>query len=598
MVREYVGARYVPMFSNVNGGVWSNIYEYEALTIVKNGTDFYTSRKKVPIGIDISNTEFWVLTGDYNGAISGLNDRMEEVEKEVKDIAPLDLIFPKLVQNVARDSVGICGVIKCKDGEGIIFDFGAVESASNICGQLIDAGITKIKAAFISHYHMDHISDVTGLSTFKSLLDMSSTVFYSAICEEAIISRYNDCRAIFPDNIWIFPDDGDVITFDDVEVTCYNCGESANDYWDLIASGDGNDYSMVCYINYYDNCVFMTADAPQRVQDKLVSDGHYRPAQLVTAPHHAYNTTGSENLALETGAEIIYASDTMKNNWYEKGTKDPFICALGHYSARYYSQTLNAEAVVFSLRGSAGIDCSVGHYDFVGQYDDSDVITVYVDNSKALSNLNIGSQDHPYPSLMYALTHIRQDLRYKIILQSDETENIIIAHKDVIIDGNNHSVGNLTIRNSFANVDNLIAGTVSVQKSTALFTNITLNSFAATDAHAIINGFTTRQNTTNLFGFYHSVGSIYGTFNNAYTITNLVAGTHSSVTVAYTYNASDGITNIFDGNSTNDYNGPISGTLDALKKIWANDDYKICYNQTDSEICVMYNGNKVRVLGT
>ena len=82
-VRQYIGARYVPRFSTVNGGVWSNAYTYEALEIVKYGNDYYTSKKPVPTGIDIANTEYWVLTGNYNGAISGLSDRIDVVENDI-----------------------------------------------------------------------------------------------------------------------------------------------------------------------------------------------------------------------------------------------------------------------------------------------------------------------------------------------------------------------------------------------------------------------------------------------------------------------------------------------------------------------------------
>lgn len=79
-VRQYIGARYVPRFSDVNNGNWSSVYSYEPLTIVKNGNDYYTSKKSVPVGIQITNTEYWIKTGDYNGAISGLDTRVSLLE--------------------------------------------------------------------------------------------------------------------------------------------------------------------------------------------------------------------------------------------------------------------------------------------------------------------------------------------------------------------------------------------------------------------------------------------------------------------------------------------------------------------------------------
>lgn len=80
--RQYIGARYVPRFSDVNNGNWSSVYSYEPLIIVKNGNDYYTSKKSVPVGIAITNTDYWIKTGDYNGAISALDTRVGALETD------------------------------------------------------------------------------------------------------------------------------------------------------------------------------------------------------------------------------------------------------------------------------------------------------------------------------------------------------------------------------------------------------------------------------------------------------------------------------------------------------------------------------------
>ena len=86
MNRQYIGARYVPKFSDINDGVWDNSYTYEALEIVKYGNDTYTAKKPVPVGVDITNTEYWVLTGNYNGAIRNLDDRLTVAEGDIVDL--------------------------------------------------------------------------------------------------------------------------------------------------------------------------------------------------------------------------------------------------------------------------------------------------------------------------------------------------------------------------------------------------------------------------------------------------------------------------------------------------------------------------------
>ena len=64
-VREYIGARYVPLFI----GDWDNTTTYEPLSIVQYQGNSYTSRQFVPTGIDISNSSYWAITGNYNAQI-------------------------------------------------------------------------------------------------------------------------------------------------------------------------------------------------------------------------------------------------------------------------------------------------------------------------------------------------------------------------------------------------------------------------------------------------------------------------------------------------------------------------------------------------
>lgn len=66
-VRQYVGARYVPVFADPLE--WSDTIGYEPLTVVLHEGNSYTSRQSVPVGIDIGNTTYWAETGSYNAQI-------------------------------------------------------------------------------------------------------------------------------------------------------------------------------------------------------------------------------------------------------------------------------------------------------------------------------------------------------------------------------------------------------------------------------------------------------------------------------------------------------------------------------------------------
>lgn len=66
-VRQYVGARYVPVFADPPE--WSDTIGYEPLTVVLHEGNSYTSRQSVPVGIDIGNATYWAETGNYNAQI-------------------------------------------------------------------------------------------------------------------------------------------------------------------------------------------------------------------------------------------------------------------------------------------------------------------------------------------------------------------------------------------------------------------------------------------------------------------------------------------------------------------------------------------------
>lgn len=77
----YKGHRYVPKIM----GEWNQEETYEGLSIVTYQGTSYTSKKHVPIGIDILNTEFWVVTGNYNAQIEVYRKDVRDLEKATSD---------------------------------------------------------------------------------------------------------------------------------------------------------------------------------------------------------------------------------------------------------------------------------------------------------------------------------------------------------------------------------------------------------------------------------------------------------------------------------------------------------------------------------
>lgn len=86
--RKYIGERYVPIFGRKGEESiqWDNSAPYEPLTIVLYQGNSYTSRQYVPIGVEITNQEFWVITGNYNAQVEAYH-RETIAAREIADNA-------------------------------------------------------------------------------------------------------------------------------------------------------------------------------------------------------------------------------------------------------------------------------------------------------------------------------------------------------------------------------------------------------------------------------------------------------------------------------------------------------------------------------
>lgn len=87
-LKKFIGARYAPEFA----GAWSNTKQYAALSVVYADNRSYVSRKTVPAGTPITNTEFWIQSSDWNAQVAeynlkveGYNANVEKYNKNVQD---------------------------------------------------------------------------------------------------------------------------------------------------------------------------------------------------------------------------------------------------------------------------------------------------------------------------------------------------------------------------------------------------------------------------------------------------------------------------------------------------------------------------------
>ena len=81
-VNKYVGARYVPIVM----GEWDKTKTYEPLMVVTYQGNSYTSKCYVPANIDITDTNYWIESANYNAQVESYREEVRQLRKNVGDL--------------------------------------------------------------------------------------------------------------------------------------------------------------------------------------------------------------------------------------------------------------------------------------------------------------------------------------------------------------------------------------------------------------------------------------------------------------------------------------------------------------------------------
>ena len=78
-MRQYIGARYVPKFADPI--LHDVARSYEAFEIVQNAVgDSFTSKKPVPVGVALTDSSYWVPSGNFNSQLALVSGRVDKLE--------------------------------------------------------------------------------------------------------------------------------------------------------------------------------------------------------------------------------------------------------------------------------------------------------------------------------------------------------------------------------------------------------------------------------------------------------------------------------------------------------------------------------------
>lgn len=160
----YIGMRYVPIFM----GDWSNSVAYEALSIVSYGNNTYTSKKPVPVGTLPTNTDYWALTGNYNGQIAQLQSDVSDLQSEVSNMKIFNVRdYGAVGDGVTNDTAALQAAVSDLNVNGGVLYF--PRGSYNLHGTLrITAEKVMIAGVGVHASYIKQYDDVTAIHVEKS----------------------------------------------------------------------------------------------------------------------------------------------------------------------------------------------------------------------------------------------------------------------------------------------------------------------------------------------------------------------------------------------------------------------------------------------
>ena len=200
MNRQYVGARYVPKIM----GEWNKALQYEALSVVTYMGNSFTSKVPVPANVEISNTDYWINSANYNAQVEEyrketenvakeLNKRVEEYRKETENVAiELNKITDRINKSefyplIIGDSYNTGGIASPTWGE--IF-----QTNMSLTDNVNSKNLGYASRGFIGYGDGDYLTELKR-DLPKLTSDLKNKITSCIICGGA-----NDCNANVTEN--------------------------------------------------------------------------------------------------------------------------------------------------------------------------------------------------------------------------------------------------------------------------------------------------------------------------------------------------------------------------------------------------------------
>ena len=434
MERQYIGARYVPLFyKNPDDGSanWKSGVGYDNLTIVVEDGDSYTSRIPVPVGIGKPslNPHYWVKTGDFNAQLHNIEQIIANFEEEISK--SLNKIQVAVVKNSGDGTSLINGNCMILKGETktAMFDLSYDHNFSNIVEALNKLKITHIDYLIISHYHADHANtpNLQGLANMR-FVDANTVIYTPRVPQgtawsDSLATIYADfmvvvetigCATIVPNSLT-------EIEFDGVNINFRNCDASDYAYYDS-QSADYNAYSVINFIKYANLTIGNLGDIIEDGKTRMASTGNIERCDIITAPHHGVasfidafdNYIHPAVVVVPSNGRNLFRRNLSSNNeltYY--GAIDAKICATSNKTVY-----ININELFYDVYDD-GLDYAGARLQSFDIYVDGE----YLDDE-------YGTQSQPFTTIEHAIAYANKIQQGTAVIHCSNievTDNLLIS---------------------------------------------------------------------------------------------------------------------------------------------------------------------------
>lgn len=246
---------------------------------------------------------------------------------ETDETEAIKVHFPYRIRNA-----GDCTIIEAYN-QIIMIDCGVAGSEDELIQYLRDNDLTKIDHFIISHYHEDHIGNVTGFKAIldSTYIDTSATIFYlphnnlswnSCIDDDsyyvAMKSMETQIKTLInaAGNTIVYPTEGQVLTVGNAALKFINLtAADFTEYYSHTYDHSLNDtqitrynnFSMVVELTHKNHVMLFTGDIEELAQSKIYN--RIKSPDVLKIEHHCCNYITNDGYARKLSPKFAVTCD-------------------------------------------------------------------------------------------------------------------------------------------------------------------------------------------------------------------------------------------------------------------------------------------------